>query len=481
MDAKNIGFTNYSEAKQYIKSIESIPFEASLNLLKLCNNLLRKPAEENDGRDLVIRLLDKFDLIDSNTKMVWYDMIETAGLYPYLNYDNLEGSARLRYEYHKSPYLTDIYLHTEQMLLSLKLLNKESVVLSAPTSFGKSLLIEEIIASNQYNNIVIIQPTLALLDETRKKLRKYSDTYKIIASTNQHPDKESANIFLFTGERVVEYQHFYNIDFFIIDEFYKLSLGRDDERAIILNQAFYKLLKMTSRFYLLGPMVKNIPESFSKKFSFYWHHTTYSTVSIDEIPLFPVRQKKWGKNEKELELFKLLQNLHEPTLIYCSSPSKANKLLTNYVAYLNDHKKSWNNVSSNNSSLIEWTEENTHKEWILTEALRNGLAFHHGALPRHLGSSIVDAFNNRSITSLFCTTTLIEGVNTTAKNVILFDKLKGRKQIDYFDYRNISGRSGRMKQYFIGNVYRFEDEPLQLELEVDFPILTQDEAPEELF
>lgn len=81
---------------------------------------------------------------------------------------------------------------------------------------------------------------------------------------------------------------------------------------------------------------------------------------------------------------------------------------------------------------------------------------------------------------LFCTSTLIEGVNTSAKNVILFDKKKGLKQIDYFDYRNIAGRSGRMKQHFIGNVIKFETEPEQIELDLNIPLFDQEKAPLEI-
>ena len=54
--------------------------------------------------------------------------------------------------------------------------------------------------------MVIIQPTLALLDETRKKYKKYSNFYNLILSTSQSPEKN--NIFLFTAERVVEYNKF---------------------------------------------------------------------------------------------------------------------------------------------------------------------------------------------------------------------------------------------------------------------------------
>jgi len=71
-------------------------------------------------------------------------------------------------------------------------------------------------------------------------------------------------------------------------------------------------------------------------------------------------------------------------------------------------------------------------------------------------------------------------VNTAAKNVILFDKKKGPKPIDFFDYRNIAGRSGRMKMYYTGRVFRFYEEPEQMELDIDVPIITQDSAPTEL-
>jgi hypothetical protein len=133
-----------------------------------------------------------------------------------------------------------------------------------------------------------------------------------------------------------------------------------------------------------------------------------------------------------------------------------------------------------NYKAIEWIMENVNSNWSLIEALNCGVGFHHGALPRHLGSTLVDFFNNGSIRFLFCTSTLIEGVNTSAKNVVLFDKEKGRKPIDFFDYKNIAGRSGRMNWHLIGNVYRFEQEPEQMELFVDIPIFNQENAPLEI-
>lgn len=476
-------FTDVHTAITFLSDSNELSYDESFALSQFCSIHLSNKETEGSARDLVIRVRDAWHKIPDTTKPIWNSLTEAVGLYPYVDPEQLSRSSLIKYEYHKSPYLNDVYLHEEQQQLSVELQSGRSVVVSAPTSFGKSLLIEEVIASNIYNQIVIIQPTLALLDETRKKLLKYRDRYKILVSTNQEPDTVRGNIFLFTGERVVEYVNFPPINFFVIDEFYKLSLDRDDDRAITLNQAFYKLLKYTNKFYLLGPMIKSIPVSFQNKFELTWFPTEFATVAVDEKSL-EIKDKVKAKEKKELKknaLFELLSEIDEQTLIYCSSPNKATTLCLEYIEYLVNSLKYLNDLDTfGNSDMIEWIAQNINPKWSLIDSLNHGAAFHHGALPRHLGSSIVDAFNNGSIRWLFCTSTLIEGVNTSAKNVILYDREKGTKQIDFFDYKNIAGRSGRMKKHYIGNVYRFEKRPEQTELFVDIPLFDQENAPLEI-
>lgn len=469
----------YNRGLGILNTYKQLNFENSYELVSICNKLY--PEYEHEGRDVVIRILDRINDFHENIQEMLNDVVEMYGLYPYIDDSNLSGNAIIRYEYHRSPFLENVFLHEEQFDISTALQSEKSVVLSAPTSFGKSLLIEELVASFKYKNIVVIQPTLALLDETRKKLSKYKNNYKILVSTTQDPSMEKGNLFLFTGERVVEYSKFLEIDFFVIDEFYKLSLQREDDRAITLNSALHKLLKFTNKFYMLGPMIKEIPTEFKQKFDLLWFPSDFRTVAVDEISM--EISEKLKKNEKEEkkkeELFNLLKSLKEPTLIYCSSPNKATKLAIEYVKFIsqNDLVES---SEKENIEIIEWLVENINETWFLIKGLKNQTAIHHGAIPRHLGSTIVDLFNDGKIKYLFCTSTLIEGVNTSAKNVILFDKKKGTKDIDFFDYKNIAGRSGRMYNYYIGNVYRFESKPDQLELNVDIPIFSQEDAPLEI-
>jgi hypothetical protein len=78
---------------------------------------------------------------------------------------------------------------------------------------------------------------------------KFSKNYKVITHLSQEPT--ARNIYVHTQERVVENGHIKDVDFFVIDEFYKLQIDAKndgDSRGVLLNQAFYRL---ASRFLKL--------------------------------------------------------------------------------------------------------------------------------------------------------------------------------------------------------------------------------------
>jgi hypothetical protein len=75
-----------------------------------------------------------------------------------------------------------------------------------------------------------------------------------------------------------------------------------------------------------------------------------------------------------------------------------------------------------------------------------------------------------------CTSTLIEGVNTAAKNVIVYDNKLNKKSLDFFTFNNIRGRSGRMFRHFIGHVYVFEAPPQEELPFVDIPVINPTET-----
>jgi hypothetical protein len=324
---------------------------------------------------------------------------------------------------------------------------------------------------------------LALIDETRRKLRKYEEYYKIIVRTSQKPSTQKGNLFLLTAERIMEYSDFPKIDFFVLDEFYKLSAKRDEERSDVLNNAFnYLVNKHNSMFYLLGPNIDGISTGFADKYRAEFISTNYSLVDNCSVDKFKdLGSKKPTKSEKKAALFDLLLKLkEEQTIIYCSSPQRVRDLSREFCNYL---EKAGEKGINHELSILEWMRINIGEKWSLIRCLRHGIGIHDGCLQKHITSSIIDYFNDKSykLKYLFCTTTIIEGVNTSAKNVVYFDRTKGKgKKLDFFDYNNIKGRSGRMMVHYVGRIFNFSEPPEKKNVIIDIPFFEQKEVSDEV-
>ena len=214
-------------------------------------------SEENLGRDALIRALEHRKLL-GQYEPILSALTQRAGLYPYLPDDAVLSTGDLvNLEYHSADGLDGIVLHSAQAKVYRALMDGVNVILSAPTSFGKSLLIDAMIASGKFTDVVVIVPTIALIDETRRRLsRRFGASFKIITHPSQVRAKR--NVFVLTQERFVEFEEAFNPQFFVLDEFYKLSPNRGDERTFVLNQAFYQLFKSGAQFFLIGPNVQDI-------------------------------------------------------------------------------------------------------------------------------------------------------------------------------------------------------------------------------
>jgi hypothetical protein len=482
--------------EEIISQLESKEFfnsEETFSIFKICSQLIIE--DEQKAQKLLVNILNNRSKFESSLNPILSDLIEAVGFYPYLLKEQLtleSTDALIRQEYHHSDNL-DKFLHEDQKFL-LSLLNSDkNVIVSAPTSFGKSLLIEEFVASKKFKNIIIIQPTLALLDETRKKLKKYHIDYKIIVRTSQEASNDKGNIFLFTAERVNEYRDFPNINFLVIDEFYKLSAKRDDERSDSLNNAFNYILKtFNSKFYLLGPNIDDISSGFTEKYNAIFYKTKSSLVDTKVIDIYTpnkeifdktTHHRKNGYHEaigiKEKMLFDLLLSKnHEQSIVYCSSPHRVRDLSIRFSLYLIE-----NGITNEDSELdiIEWIRENISNEWSLIKLLNNKIGIHDGALQKHITTSIINYFNDGKLNFLFCTTTIIEGVNTSAKNIFFYDSKKGRDTpIDFFDYSNIKGRAGRLMIHYSGNIYNFNPIPENTQIFIDIPFFEQNPISNEV-
>lgn len=446
-----------------IKSFNSVN-ENGFDIIKQVVNLYNKIGFTKYFYKVFFVLLENKDKFKAYSSVI-NSLIRDVGLFQYLEEDNLDSFKNIvTLNAFRCPQIkgdSKTIFHYPQAKIFYTLLSGKSVILSAPTSFGKSLIIDAIIAKKVFKNIVIIVPTIALIDETRKRLNIFSNHYKII--THQTQSKQENNIYILTQERAIINGFIDQVDFFVIDEFYKLSpqnINHEDNRCDILNLAFYKLYKKCKHFYMLGPNIDGLANNIEGSISYVFFKEDFPTVGTS---VYRERGEATAPN-----IYKIYLHNREQTLVYCNGPRSITKIADELILI-----KQQTTEDSTIYNLCDWIKNTYHKDWSIIKYLQHGIGVHHARLPRSLAQFIIELFNSKKIDILLCTSTIIEGINTSAKNVIIHEQKIGKNDLDYFTFNNIAGRAGRMFKHFIGNVFIFSDPPQEKLPYVDIPVISQ--------
>lgn len=344
------------------------------------------------------------------------------------------------------------------------------IVISAPTSFWKSKIIDEIIIHNDYKNIAVILPTIALLNETYFRFnwnKLIRNNYNFINSLTIKPKEK--NIFIFTPEKMdlfLDENPEYKIDFFVMDEIY--NIDQDEERWEVFTNCLYKLSKQNSDFYLIWPYFEKFSENYLKKF--WWIFKKYDTEIVQKDFYKIYALTKWDKLgwfkkniDIDTDLKNLLKELKWKSLIYVWNKYEVETKAKNYAKTLP--------ITNYNKDLHKYISENISSEWQLLNCLEKGVAFHHAWIPKYIQVEILNEFNKWRIDYLFCTTTIIEWINTTAKNVIIYSSNKWKKDLRWFDVKNIQWRAWRFLEHFIWNVYYLKSVEVDNISEINFDYL----------
>ena len=202
----------------------------------------------------------------------------------------------------------NIALHPEQRKILTLIHKNRGLIFSAPTSFGKTFVVFEYICREHPQNIVMIVPTLALIDEYKQKIiRQYRNQfadYNIYLSIDPEKtyDFSQKNIFIVTHDRVIDENTvsiFEAIDFLVIDEVYKLQKDVSNERVLILNVAYYNMVKRSKKYVLLAPFISgvkhlekldDVPAFYATNYSPVVNDVkTYDILSEDEVTVKPNR------------------------------------------------------------------------------------------------------------------------------------------------------------------------------------------------
>jgi replicative superfamily II helicase len=358
----------------------------------------------------------------------------------------------------------------------------KKLAVSAPTSFGKSAIVPEIIQSSDYDNIAIVVPTISLLTEyiSRFNSLDLNEKYNIVYTSSQQIGRY--NIFIVTPERmdiILDKNDSLLIDFFVMDEIYKIE---NDSRSNVFTNCLYRLARMNADMYLIGPYFDSFSANFLNKYDVKFISYSQEIVAKNEFDLSDISptdtinindtELSWTQNMHN-NLSKVVSALDGPNLIYVGKIPTAESVaekISNKVQACNEDC----------SELIAFISDTISPEWSLCKSLNKGVAFHYACMPKYIQREIVDNFNAGNINTIVCTPTLIEGVNTAAKNVFILDNFKGQDKLSGFDIKNIKGRSGRLGQHFVGNVFKLTQLPPEETLQkVDFILFDKENLSDE--
>ncbi|MEA9414339.1 helicase-related protein [Flavobacterium sp. PL02] len=375
-------------------------------------------------------------------------------------------------------------------LFSIGKLNR--FFLSASTSFGKTHIVFEVIKKMDYKNVVLIFPTIALLSENLERIISdgnyvyFKDNFTIHTLSEVENFGEK-NLFIFTPERFLSFieknETNIHFDFAFVDEVYKIDNDyiideevKENERDVAYRLAVFYTLKENVDVLLAGPYIdfsqpgdQNYNNSFN---SFLLQNEInlidYNNYEIVNKSYNEIKTKKQIKiddaltfnfqtNDKErrlIEIIKTIKEINENTIVYCSSrngvESYAKKIIASEILKQHD--------SSNYIDFITHTSKNFNERWVLIQALKYGIGIHHGLIPKYIQKEIISLFNRGELKVLISTTTITEGVNTSAKNLIVLHSKKGNKDLKKFDAKNIAGRAGRFLYHYSGRVMALQND-----------------------
>lgn len=343
-------------------------------------------------------------------------------------------------------------------------------------------------------NYALIVPTKALINEVRRSIitdlgeSLEKCNYRVVTAASDIALEEQHNfILVLTPERLLYLLISYpdlQIDYLFIDEAHKLS-GKNSRGPF-----YYKVVDMLlrrehrPRFIFAAPNIPNpqvylrlmndvIETGDDKKLA-----TTYS----------PVMQIKFLMNLKGKEI--AVYNEHSGRIIRVANINgcavNLNTMLLTFesknsvlspeersqtIVYYNGRNKAINAAQIYSGcpeiqekhdpeldSLSKDIAQEVHGDYFLSGMIKKGVAYHVGYLPASIRTRIENLFRSGKITTMFCTSTLLEGVNLPADNLFITDNKIFRSEMNPVDFRNLIGRVGRISFNLYGNVFFVSDD-----------------------
>ena len=459
-----------------------VPFAVELILVRLGDlPTISSMIENQDGRDYFSYFTDEGYSYDSLTTYMQFPEILAKKVTNQVELSNKELLNLTNFQ-------STIY----------SLLNMgRNVAFSAPTSAGKSYVLHHFIAEqiskHEKFSAVYIAPTKALIAEIQSEItnkingfgvkpREFAVFNSISHINLGEIDRLSKKVFVLTQERLQEAMANYplrNVDLVVVDEAQKIN---DGSRGVIIEDAVQELLQQNPSILkvFISPYIQNpekcklvfdvqdevIPEKTTKSpvgqnilsvdfgidkvsISLFLDELQASggptVISLEELPL---NSKPSSQAQRKAWVVNNIIQPTEPTLVYCDRPYDCRRV----AEHIAKGSREESPLSQELTTAIEFFERYVHKDYYLCDALRYRIGYHYGKMPQFVRFYVKNLFESKHITRLCCTSTLLEGVNLPAKNIVLYNPKAG-EVLGRLDLLNLAGRAGRLMMDYYGKIY----------------------------
>ena len=383
--------------------------------------------------------------------------------------------------------------------------NEQVIGISAPTSAGKSFvvllkLLQKI--SKRNRDVVYIVPTLSLVNQVTEDFNSMLKeleivNYKIANTFMQVEDFDVNNIYVLTQEKALaafanEEAAFSKPLILVADEIQNIERIKDDrdERSKILFDVLmeFRYKENVEQIIIAGPRIEEIGELGTEIFGVDAENISTESSPVLNLTYSICRMGKqyYLKQYCSLTSEPICEQIDNPQVIRGYGGKKYNNNYLGYLSFIVDHigenqqniifaptaptaRKIACCLSENskqyqkNEELIEYYSNTIHKNYSLCNTLKESVAYHHGKLPAHVRRTLEKAIVKKEVMNVVCTTTLLQGVNMPAQNVIIrnphlyLKKSDGAAELSNYEMANLRGRAGRLLKDFIGRTYVLDE------------------------
>ncbi|EKT3967478.1 DEAD/DEAH box helicase, partial [Flavobacterium psychrophilum] len=358
----------------------------------------------------------------------------------------------IRKVYSKESYVETIEQFNRSKDVFVNIKSKDTAYI-APTSFGKSSIIRDVIIQNEFNRIAIIVPTKSLIIQTYNDIRKLDLNYKLILHDEMFNGEEKF-IGILTQERATRLvnKNKISFDILVIDEAHNLL--NNNSRNLLLSRLIMLNYKNnnTQRLLYLSPLISDISNLKIKNTSEgqIFESTIKHNLKTYDVLFLDKKGKLSNYNRFTDELYNIANNYTFTD--YIIDKSKEKNFIYNYrPKYVEEIASEINKsvgkiiVNKNLSRVSNVISREISEDIDIVQYVLNGIIYLHGKLPNILKEYL--EFSYKEITDfkyIIANSVILEGINFPIDNLYITSTYG----LNVKGLNNLIGRVNRLNYVF---------------------------------